>query len=91
MLNNVVYGGFGGHCDLFNYTGMVIGVNTKSAKVVAAFAMESGPSANHGSYSVNGGGGEAGIWMSGMGLASDGNRLFAVTVCTVLGYVRLCA
>jgi hypothetical protein len=80
ILNNVVYGGFGGHCDLFNYTGMVIGVNTQTARVVSAFAMESGAFAKHDPYNVNGGGGEAGIWMSGMGLASDGNRLFAVTV-----------
>ncbi|KAH0545374.1 hypothetical protein FGG08_000515 [Glutinoglossum americanum] len=78
-LNNVVYGAFGGHCDLFNYTGMVIGVNTQTATVVSAFAMESGPFARHDPYNVNGGGGEAGIWMSGMGLASDGNRIFAVT------------
>lgn len=28
MVNGVVLGGFGGHCDLFNYTGMVVAVST---------------------------------------------------------------
>lgn len=27
QIGNVVYGGFGGHCDLFNYTGVIIGVD----------------------------------------------------------------
>lgn len=80
MINGVVYAAFGGHCDYFNYTGMVIGVNAASKKVVTAFAMESGSLAQHKTLDVRGGGGEAGIWMSGMGLASDGNRLFFVTV-----------
>jgi hypothetical protein len=28
MINGVVLGGFEGHCDLFNYTGMIVGVST---------------------------------------------------------------
>lgn len=28
MVNGVVIGGFGGHCDLFNYTGMAVAVST---------------------------------------------------------------
>jgi iron transport multicopper oxidase len=28
MINGVVIGGFGGHCDLFNYTGMLVAVST---------------------------------------------------------------
>lgn len=28
MVNGMVLGGFGGHCDLFNYTGMVVAVST---------------------------------------------------------------
>jgi hypothetical protein len=43
--------------------------------------MESGPAARHDAYNVNAGGGQAGVWMSGMGFSSDGNRLFVVTVC----------
>lgn len=90
MVNGVVYAGFGGHCDYFNYTGMVIGINTAQKKVVAAFAMESGPAVRHDTWNVAGGGGEAGIWQSGMGLATDGNRLFFVTVRRNLARLRHC-
>jgi hypothetical protein len=80
QVGNVVYGAFGGHCDLFNYTGVIIGVDINQAKVVTQFAMESGPLAEQtNALLTNGAGGEAGIWMSGMGIASDGNRLFVVT------------
>lgn len=79
QIGNIVYGAFGGHCDLFNYTGVVIGVDIVKAKVVTQFAMESGPLAPQSNIlTQNGGGGEGGIWMSGMGLTSDGQRLFAV-------------
>lgn len=48
--------------------------------MVTQYAMESGPlSPGSTTLNQNGGGGEAGIWMSGMGLSTDGNRLFAVT------------
>lgn len=80
QVGTVVYGAFGGHCDLFNYTGVIIGVDINEAKVVTQFAMESGPLAQQTNVLLqNGGGGEAGIWMSGMGIASDGNRIFVVT------------
>jgi hypothetical protein len=80
QVGTVVYGAFGGHCDLFNYTGLIIGVDIKAAKIVTQFAMESGPLAEQtNALLTNGAGGEAGIWMSGMGIASDGNRLFVVT------------
>lgn len=79
QIGNIVYGAFGGHCDLFNYTGVIIGVDIVRAKVVTQFAMESGPLAQQSNIlTENGGGGEGGIWMSGMGLTSDGQRLFAV-------------
>jgi hypothetical protein len=80
QIGNVVYGAFGGHCDLFNYTGVIIGVDVIKATVVTQFAIESGPLvAQTNNLLQNGGGGEGGIWMSGMSLASDGQRLFAVT------------
>ncbi|KAL8818955.1 MAG: hypothetical protein Q9223_002519 [Gallowayella weberi] len=81
QIGSVVYGGFGGHCDLFNYTGVVIGVDINQRKVVANFAVESGPLVPQTNiYNENGGGGEGGIWMSGMALATDGaNRLFWVS------------
>ncbi len=83
QINNVVYGGFGGHCDLFNYTGLVIGVDIVQRKIVTEWAVESvgsGPLAKQSNIlDNNGGGGEGGIWMSGGGIASDGQRLFVVS------------
>jgi hypothetical protein len=80
QVGNVVYGAFGGHCDQYNYTGLVVGVDVVKQWVVTEFATNAGPIAPQTNvYSQNGGGGLAGIWMSGMGLASDGNRLFYVT------------
>ena len=44
MLNGVVVGGFGGHCDLFNYTGMLVAVNTTPrVGVTSLYAMEASP------------------------------------------------
>ncbi|MCJ1414010.1 hypothetical protein MMC32_000335 [Xylographa parallela] len=80
QVGSVVYGAFGSSCDLYNYTGLVIGVDVNQQQIVTQFATESGPlTAQTNVWSQNGGGGQGGIWMSGMGLASDGNRLFFVT------------
>jgi hypothetical protein len=80
QIGSVVYGAFGGHCDLFNYTGLVVGIDINKAQVVTEFATESGPLVPPSEVLLqNGGGAQAGIWMSGMGLASDGQRLFYVT------------
>ena len=77
QIGSVVYGAFGGHCDLFNYTGVVVGVDVNAQKVVTNFAVESGPLvASINPWNVNGGGGEGGIWQSGFGLSTDGQRLF---------------
>lgn len=66
QIGSVVYGAFGASCDLFNYTGLVIGVDVNQAKVVTHFATESGPLAPQTNVLLqNGGGGEGGIWMSG--------------------------
>ncbi|KAG4437998.1 hypothetical protein IFR05_006499 [Cadophora sp. M221] len=81
MVNGVVLGGFGGHCDLFNYTGMVVAVSTTpGVGVTSIFAMESSPGAPpvQGDILVEKGG-KAGIWQGGMGLAVDGNRIFLAT------------
>jgi iron transport multicopper oxidase len=43
QIGSVVYGAFGGHCDLFNYTGLVIGVDVNQKKIVTSFATETGP------------------------------------------------
>jgi iron transport multicopper oxidase len=97
MMNGVVVGAFGGHCDLFNYTGMLVAVSTtpyvgmspisrtreKSSLhlgVTSIFAMESSPGAPAVVSDITvQQGGKAGIWAGGMGLATDGNRLFAAT------------
>ena len=81
LVNGVVFGGFAGHCDKCNYTGMVIGVSTTTKAIVSAFAMEARPGTRHDIWSVFGGGGQAGIWMSGIASATLGDgRMFFVTV-----------
>ena len=80
MIGSVVYGGFGGHCDLFNYTGQVVGVDVNLQEVVTNFVTESGPLAPQSNvWNENLGGGQGGIWMSGMALSTDGERLFWVS------------
>lgn len=80
MINNIVYAGFGGHCDKYNFTGWVLGVDKTTADVKAVFATESGAFAPPQDGTFAGGGGGAGIWMSGMSLSSDSpSRLFFVT------------
>jgi iron transport multicopper oxidase len=81
-LNGVVIGAFGGHCDLFNYTGMLVAVSkTPGVGVTSIYAMESSPGAPTPQpldYKVENGG-KAGIWQSGMGLATDISRIFLAT------------
>jgi iron transport multicopper oxidase len=80
-INGVVIGGFGGHCDLFNYTSMLIAVSkTPGVGVVSLYAMEASPGAPPVETDIMvQEGGKAGIWQGGMGLATDGNRLFLAT------------
>ncbi len=62
---------------MFNFTGVVVGVDVNLQKVVTNFATESGPLVPQTNvWNQNGGGGEGGIWQSGFGLSSDGQRLF---------------
>ncbi|KAF8855141.1 hypothetical protein BDZ45DRAFT_676433 [Acephala macrosclerotiorum] len=84
MFGNTIVGGFGGHCDNFNYTGMLVSVSkTGGVGVTNIQAMEASPGAPSPQtldITVQGGG-KAGIWQSGMGLAADtsANRVFFVT------------
>jgi iron transport multicopper oxidase len=81
-INNVVIGGFGGHCDKFNHTGMLVAVSkSPGVGVTSIYAMEASPGAPAviANFSGDQGDGKAGIWQSGMGLATDGNRLFFAT------------
>ena len=46
MIGNTVVGGFGGHCDNFNYTGMLVAVSkTPNVGVTNIQAMEASPGA----------------------------------------------
>jgi hypothetical protein len=60
LLNGVVYVGFGSHCDTTPYTGYVVGVNDQTGRQTTMWSTEASAS------------NEAGIWMSGGGLVSDG-------------------
>ncbi|KAI9826953.1 MAG: hypothetical protein M1826_006529 [Phylliscum demangeonii] len=81
LINGVVYGAFGGHCDFYNYTGFVVGVSTQPyVGVVTIFATEASPGApavGPDVYAEDSG--RAGIWQSGMAPSTDGNRIFFVT------------
>ena len=59
-----VYAGFASHCVQWNFTGWIVGWDKSSGAIVEHFVTEGGPEPN----TVPGGG----IWMSGGGLASDG-------------------
>lgn len=83
LVNGVVVGAFGGHCDLFNYTGMLVAVSTTPGVGIASiFAMESSPGAPpiQTDFTVQNGG-KAGIWQSGMAISVDSptSRIFVAT------------
>ncbi|KAJ3330526.1 hypothetical protein HDU76_005463 [Blyttiomyces sp. JEL0837] len=66
LMDNVIYGAFGGHCDIGNYTGWVIGIDATSGTLLSSFATATQTGGAH-----NG----AGLWMSGGGIASDSTYL----------------
>lgn len=75
LLNGVVYAGFGGHCDLYNYTGWVVGMRASDGGFVTALATSAGV----GAPAVPDRSG-AGVWMAGSILASDEpSRFFFAT------------
>ena len=61
LMNDVVYVGFGAHCDEAPYAGWVVGISTKGY-VQTLWTAEAGASLNG-----------AGIWQSGGGPVSDGD------------------
>ncbi|KAF3924542.1 hypothetical protein ABW21_db0206237 [Orbilia brochopaga] len=77
----VIYAGFGSHCDKFNFTGAIIGVNVASKQVVTYWSTEIRPWLQPGGlndWTVSTG--QGGIWMGGTGLSSDsGSRFFFST------------
>ncbi|KAE9372823.1 hypothetical protein N431DRAFT_339089, partial [Stipitochalara longipes BDJ] len=80
LMGNSIVGGFGGHCDNFNYTGMLVSVH-KSAAIIndiqAMVASPGGPAEQNNYMSPTGG--KAGIWQGGMGLAVNGNNVYFAT------------
>ncbi len=79
LVNGVIFAGFGGHCDQYNYTGWIVGMNTSGAHVTS-YATSGGPGAPLQDGTWSGGGGGCGVWMSGMPIASDNSgRIFFVT------------
>ena len=92
MINGYVIGAFGGHCDLFNYTGMLVSISTQPwVGVSSIFAMESSPGAPlvQSDIMVQKGG-KAGIWSGGMGIATDNGRIYVVTGQASLWQYNLC-
>lgn len=71
LINGVVYAGFGGHCDQYNYTGWLVGMKASTGSLITAFSTSAGVRANPQDGTWTGGGGGAGIWMGGSILASD--------------------
>ena len=81
LINGYVIGAFGGHCDLFNYTGMLVSVSTLPwVGVASIYAMEASPGAPPVQPDIMvQKGGKAGIWASGMGIATDNGRIYIAT------------
>ncbi|KAJ6263893.1 hypothetical protein Dda_0030 [Drechslerella dactyloides] len=80
LINGVVYGAFGSHCDRFNYTGWIFAVNTDTRRIVSIFSTAVSPFTPPQDGTFNGGGGGSALWQGGMGLSTDSSsRLFFVT------------
>ena len=80
LIGGVVYAGFGGHCDMFNYTGWVVGMSASSGSFLTAYSTSAGTRAPPQDGTWNGGGGGCGIWQGGSVLSSDNaGRLFFAT------------
>ncbi|KAK3378034.1 WSC domain-containing protein [Podospora didyma] len=80
LINDVVYAGFGGHCDLYNYTGWVVGMRASTGDFVTSYSTNGGDRSPKQDGTWTGGGGGCGIWQSGAPLSSDNaGRLFFVT------------
>ncbi|KAI8934667.1 hypothetical protein NX059_008359 [Plenodomus lindquistii] len=76
LLGDVLYAGFGGLCDGFNYTGTILTTNLRTL-TTHTWTTISGPSSPHTQdWTAWHGGGAAGIWQAGMGLSSDGDSVF---------------
>jgi hypothetical protein len=76
LLSDVLYAGFGGLCDAFNYTGSVVAVNLATRNIYR-WTTEAGPNSMYtDDWTAWHGGGGGAVWMAGMGLASDGKDVY---------------
>jgi hypothetical protein len=76
LVGDMLYAGFGGICDSFNYTGSVVAVNLASRNVYR-WATQAGLESRYiDDWTMKHGGGGGGIWQAGIGLASDGKDVF---------------
>ncbi|KAH9875190.1 hypothetical protein J1614_004680 [Plenodomus biglobosus] len=76
LLGEVLYAGFGGLCDAFNYTGSIVAVNL-ATRSIYRWTTQSGPSSPYTTdWTAWHGGGAGGIWQAGMGLSSNGQDVF---------------
>jgi hypothetical protein len=79
LVNGVIFAGFGGHCDQYNYTGWIVGMSTEG-KYLTGYSTSAGPNAYPQDGTWNGGGGGCGVWMAGMPIVSDNSgRIFFST------------
>ncbi|KAH7090517.1 hypothetical protein FB567DRAFT_520039 [Paraphoma chrysanthemicola] len=76
LLGDMLYAGFGGICDKFNYTGSVVAVNLASRNVYRWATQAGLDSAYTDDWTKWHGGGAGGIWQAGVGLGSDGKDVF---------------
>jgi hypothetical protein len=76
LVNDVLYAGFGGLCDAFNYTGVVVAVSINT-RWINRWVTQAGPNSPYtDDWMLWHGGGAGGIWQAGMGLASDGQDVY---------------
>ncbi|KAL8769544.1 MAG: hypothetical protein Q9209_004475 [Squamulea sp. 1 TL-2023] len=77
LIGSTVYGAFGGHCDLFNYTRIIAGVSIEPDVEVNSMSMEAAPGGPPVTLDITEQkGGTADICMAP---ATDGRRLFVTT------------
>ncbi|KAF1944290.1 hypothetical protein EJ02DRAFT_501623 [Clathrospora elynae] len=76
LLGDVLYAGFGGLCDAFNYTGSVVAVNLATRNMYTWTTQAGNGSLYTDDWTAWHGGGAGGIWQAGMGFSSDGKDVF---------------
>jgi hypothetical protein len=76
LQGDVLYAGFGGLCDAFNYTGSVVAVNLATQNVYTWTTQAGNASAYSNDWTSWHGGGAGGIWQAGAGLSGNGKDVF---------------